>query len=273
MEYGNLYGLTCINVELTSRCNKNCHICGRRKRDKDISITQNYGDMPWELLQKISKQCIPGVMIQFHNNGEGLLYHRLGEAFDLFKFQHKSITTNGKLLVEKQAEIIGKLDTIAISVIESDPEAESQLATIKDFLTIKGSRGPLVVLRLNGDVDDSKYKELGCLITRRALHAPEGSYNYVSVTPTIPEHGLCLDLLSHLAISKDGDASVCVRFDPEKKLVLGNIKEKSLVELWNSRKRHEMIKLHKQGRRDLCDGCSQCDFYGIATSGVYNAKS
>lgn len=41
-----LNGLGTINIELTSRCNKNCWMCGRRKVDREYpELALNYGDM------------------------------------------------------------------------------------------------------------------------------------------------------------------------------------------------------------------------------------
>ncbi|MBI4620258.1 MAG: hypothetical protein HY739_08870 [Desulfobacterales bacterium] len=90
-------GLYCINLELTSRCNKNCWMCGRRKIDREYpEIAMNYGDMDLELVKKIAKQLPEGIVVQFHNNGEPLLYPRFGEAIRLFKDQIKCVDTNAK---------------------------------------------------------------------------------------------------------------------------------------------------------------------------------
>ena len=50
--------------------------------------------------------------------------------------------------------------------------------------------------------------------------------------PTVPEIGICLDFLHHMAINKDGEVSICVRFDPERFGVIGNAKETSPAEMW-----------------------------------------
>jgi hypothetical protein len=40
-----LNGLYCVHLELTSRCNKNCWMCGKRKVDRECqAIAMNYGD-------------------------------------------------------------------------------------------------------------------------------------------------------------------------------------------------------------------------------------
>ena len=58
-------GLTTVNVELTSRCNKNCWMCGRRKIDREYpEIALKYGDMDFELVKKIAKQLPAGIVVQ-----------------------------------------------------------------------------------------------------------------------------------------------------------------------------------------------------------------
>jgi MoaA/NifB/PqqE/SkfB family radical SAM enzyme len=263
----NLYGLGCINVELTSRCNKKCWICGRRKVDKEYpELAMAYGDMDFNLVRKIADQLPANIVVQFHRDGEALLYPRFGEAVSLFKKQIKNIVTNGKLIVEKADEIIGNLDTISISIFENDDEADEQLKLIKEFLKIKADKKPFTSLRLIGDVDPDKYKDLGALIIKRVLHSQMGSFNYRKKDPTIPEIGICWDFLHHLCISREGKASICVRFDPKGLGVIGDVNNQSMEEIWNCKKRMEWLEYHKEGRRDKIPLCSYCHFWGVPTS-------
>ncbi|MFA6355661.1 MAG: radical SAM/SPASM domain-containing protein [Candidatus Omnitrophota bacterium] len=268
-----LNGLACVNVELTSRCNKKCWMCGRRKVDKDYpELALKYGDMDFELVKKIAAQLPDNIVVQFHKDGEALLYPRFGEAVKLFPKQIKNIVTNGKLIVEKSDEIIGNLDTMSISVFEKDEEAEEQFKLIGEFLKIKGGRKPFTSLRLIGDVDDSRYKGFGCLIIRRVLHAKMGSFDYKKKDPTVPEIGICLDFLNHICINREGKVSICVRFDPKELGVIGNLREQSLDGIWNGPKRMEWMEYHKQGRREKIALCSYCQFWGVPTSFDYNQK-
>lgn len=266
-------GLTTANVELTSRCNKNCWMCGRRKVERDYpDLVLKYGDMDFELVRKIAKQLPDNIVVQLHNNGEPLLYPQFGKAVDLFDRQIKNIVTNGKLLVEKAEEVIGKLDTMAISVIENDPEADEQYELIKEFLRIKGDKKPFTSLRLNGEVDSSRYEKLGALIIRRVIHAQMGSFNYRRA-PTIPEIGICLDFLNHLAIKSNGQVSICVRFDPKGLGIIGDANNEALVEIWNSQQRMKWLDLHKQGKRSEIPLCSYCHFWGVPTGGEYKKQN
>lgn len=261
------HGLANVNVELTNRCNKNCWMCGRRKVEKEYpELVLNYGDMDYELVKNIADQLPPNIVVQLHNNGEGLLYPQFGEAAALFDKQIKNIVTNGKLLVQKADEIIDNLDTLAVSVFENDDEAEEQYEILKEFLSIKGNRKPFTNVRLNGDVDPSRYESLVDLKIKRVLHSPMGSFNYRR-KPTIPEIGICLDFLHHLAIDREGKVSICVRFDPKGLGVVGDANKDSLEDIWNSEKRQEWLELHKRGERKRIPLCSYCDFWGVPTAG------
>lgn len=260
----NLNGLTTINIELTSRCNKACWMCGRRKVDKEYpDLALDYGDMDFPLLQKIAPQIPQGIVVQFHRDGDALLYPQFGEAVSLFSKNIRNIVTNGKLLVEKSSEIINNLETLSISIFERDVDAEEQKELIAEFLAIKGARKPFVTLRLIGDVDQKPYEKFGQMFVRRVLHAPMGSFGYVKRTPTIPEIGICWDFLGHPCIDRKGNVSLCVRFDPKHLGILGNLHYNSLEELWNGELRTEWKNLHIKGERHKVPLCASCEYWGV----------
>ncbi len=257
-------GLSVVNCELTSRCNKSCIICGRRRIEKE---NPNFNDfynkeMDFSLVEHIASQVPAGIVVQLHNNGEPLMYSRFYEAVKLFNKQITNIVTNGKLLVEKIHTIIDNLDTLSISVFENDVEANEQFEIIKEFLELKGNRKPYTTLRLIGNVDRLKYESLGCQIITRILHSNFGSFQYTKET-TIPEVGFCIEIISHIVIDCYGNVYPCVRFDPNKYNLLGNINEQSLDNIWNCEKRKFLIKEHVLGNRKCSKLCSKCEYYGI----------
>lgn len=257
-------GLSNINIELTSRCNKvpGCPMCGRRKLERMKQT--DWGDIPFGLLSDIARQIPPGVVVQLHNNGEPMLYHLLREAVGLFKHNIVSFNTNGILLVERAKEIIGLLDTLVVSVVENDELADQQYENVLKFMELKKDAKPLVVFRLLGDVRRDlveRYKTMGIIATR-ILHDPMGSRNYEKKV-TVPEIGVCLDLLHHMAIDRHGKVSLCVRFDPAGLGVIGDANVERLEDIWNGPKRKDVIWRHLQGQRSLVPLCSTCDYWGV----------
>jgi len=241
-------------------------MCGRRQREKEKDLQQmNHGDMDFLIVKTAAFSLPVNTVVQLHNNGEPLLYEQFGKAVEQFYRQITNIVTNGKLLLEKSDEIIGNLDTMAISVFEKDGEQDEQYSIMEQFFKLKGDKKPYTIIRLNGEVDDTRYKKFNVPFARRLIHAPQGSFNYQKGTPTIPEVGICWDFLHHLAVDKDGDVSICVRYDPERLGVLGNIKDISLHNIWHGEKRQQWMEHHKCGRRDLVPLCAKCEYWGIPT--------
>ncbi len=253
-----------INIELTSRCNKNCWMCGRRKVDREYpELALDYGDMDFGLVEELSRQIPPGIVVQFHRDGDALMYPRFGEAVSLFPKNIRNIVTNGKLLVAKAGEIIDNLETLSISIFENDEEAEEQKELIAEFLSIKGIRKPYVTLRLIGEVDQTPYEKFGQRFVRRVLHNPMGSFGYVKRSPCVPEIGICWDFLQHPCINRKGDMYICVRFDPSGLGRLGNVSQQSVEEMWNGEQRRHWLALHVAGRRNEVPLCSKCEYWGV----------
>ena len=175
--------------------------------------------------------------------------------------------------------VINLLDSLTISVIENDPEADEQYNNVVEFLKLKNDWPPIMIYRLLGDPakyydKDGNYKydmnrtnrwlELPGIIARRTLHNPMGSHGYEKKV-TIPEIGICTEILNHMAINRFGEVSACVRFDPLRKGVIGNINDNTLEEIWNGEKRSKWIELHKKGLRSQIEFCSKCQYWGVPT--------
>ena len=265
MTQNNLQGLNFLNCELSSRCNKKCTCCGRRKMEHEHPEKCDWGDMPFEMVKKIANQLPEGIVVAFHSNGESTMYPQLGEALSLFQKQIRCMDTNGKLLLNKCTQLINNLDTLTISVIENDPEGDEQYEIVKDFLAAKGTLKPRMVYRLLGDVKDpQRWHDLPGMIVTRILHKPEGSFGYTKKV-TRPEIGFCLECISHLVIDRRGNCFPCVRMNPDNLNCLGNINEKSLEEIWNNPLRKKIIQMHVDGKRSEIPLCNKCDFYGCPT--------
>jgi MoaA/NifB/PqqE/SkfB family radical SAM enzyme len=109
-----LNGLSQVNIELSSRCDKSCSFCGHQ--DPKINKKLEYGDIDRVLLLSIRDQVPDGIVIQMHRDGEPLVYPYLDDALFLFRNHITSIVTNGKKLVEKAEQIIDHCDTVTVSV-------------------------------------------------------------------------------------------------------------------------------------------------------------
>ncbi len=265
-----LMGLTHMNIDICSACDKDCWYCGRREREK-IRGNQGYGLMDFDLIEKIANQTPSGLTVAFHNDGESLLHPKLGDVIKLYNARDciTYIVTNAKKLVKKADELIDNLAVMSISVIEDDEdkEVDHQVEQIREFIKLKGDRKPMITIRFVGKVPEHRYDEFNVMKVRRAIHLPKGSIGYTK-PPVIPEHGICMELLNRLAIDRYGYVSVCVRFDPEGELRIGNVKDESLIDLWNGDKRKYMLQKFIDGKRDELGYCGKkCTYWGVPNGG------
>ena len=259
-------GLAGINIELTSRCNKSCWMCGRRKLEREHPELCDWGDMELQTAAEIICDIPKGTFIQWHWNGEPLLYPHLWDVLKWCNGHYMGLDTNGKL-INNQKDALAFLSSVTISVIESDPEQGAQFSKMATFLTYP--KRPKVVFRVLGEIQPHRMEILeswkkqypNVEIAKRVLHNPDGSFDYEKPV-TKPETGLCLEMLHKLAIDRYGDVFPCVRFDPHKVNRLGNVKD-GLVMLWEGEKRKEWIQHHINGRRDLVPLCKDCHFWGV----------
>lgn len=259
-----LNGLSQINIELSSRCDKNCSFCGHQ--DPSVNQALTYGDMDFGLLRKIRDQLPTGIVVQFHRDGEPLMYHALGLALELFDDFITSLVTNGKQLLKKYDEIVDNCTTVTVSAFHGDPEGPAQLEILREFLARKGTGAPMVNVKLVGGMELPGYRELGIPILTRPLHVPEGDIRYAHRDPTIPEVGVCLDFLSHPSVDWRGGLYICNRLDPTKAGYLGDLNRTRLDTLWNGPDRRPWLEAHKRGHREEASPlCHDCKFWGVPT--------
>ena len=256
-----LNGLSQINIELSSKCDKSCSFCGHQ--NVDINKQLEYGDIDLGLLSNISYQLPPEIVVQFHRDGEPLVFHAVGLALRLFRRNITSIVTNGKKLVEKAIHIVGNCDTVTVSAFHGDPDGPEQLEILKEFLRIKGKSRPQVIVKIIGDYPGHPFGDLGVPVIHRLIHNPDGNKHYAHRNPTVPEIGICLDFLSHPSIDWQGNFYICNRLDSDRKGLLGNLNESTIDELWNGELRKSWFSEHRIGRRDLVSACKNCKFWGV----------
>ena len=263
-----LVGLSQINIELTQACDKHnlCPFCAHQ--DPAIHFAAAYKPMPFDLLEKIAAQIPVGVVVQYHRDGEPTAYRRLGDALRLFKDHITSLVTHGENLVKRADDIINNCTSLTVSMFKGDPDGALQYDIVQRFLQLKGDRKPMVNIKVVGELPiDRDVYSLGVPVIRRVLHNPDGNYHYAKRNPTVPEHGICLDFLSHPSVDWQGRLFICNRLDPENRGLLGDLKEQTLDELWNSPKRLEWLEAHKRGRRDQASPlCKDCLYFGVPTS-------
>lgn len=262
-----LSGLSQLNIELSSRCDKEtiCGVCGHQDRKTNPNL--KFGDMDFALLERIYQQVPSAIIISLHRDGDPLVYPKLREALYLMRDSLTSIVTHGETLAARADDIIDSCTTVTVSVIPNDKDREIQLESIRGFLAKKGALRPQVQLKFVGIIKEAEeYEALGIPIINRALHSKKGNWNYARVEPPVPEIRVCLDFLGRPTVDWRGRVFVCNRLDTSDAGLIGDLNTQSLDEIWNGPKRMAMLKAHMAGRRDLANKlCASCEYWGIPT--------
>lgn len=267
-----LSGLAQINIELTSRCDKHtlCSFCGHQ--DPAVHPALKFGEMSASLWHKLASDLRPlahGLVVQFHRDGDPLAYRCIQEVLDYFWANIRSIVTHGERLAERADQLIQHCESVTVSIFRGDPDRDIQLAALREFLKLKGDKLPRVFLKVVGDMSDdelAEYTQLQVPIMRRLIHLPSGNSRYAHRVPTMPEHGLCLDLLHHPSVAWDGRVFLCNRLSTDDAGLIGNLNEESLDSIWNGKLRADYIQKHIEGRRAEVPACKDCLYYGVPSA-------
>jgi radical SAM protein with 4Fe4S-binding SPASM domain len=216
-------------------------------------------------LKPLGKQLV----WQAHKDGDPVDAENLRQALVCFDAHIRSLVTHGCSLVEQAETIITHCEAVCVSIFRGDPDRALQLTALRGFLDAKGDKLPRVYLKVVGDMTDDElrpYLDLSLPVLRRAIHTPSGNAHYAHRLPTVPEHGLCLDLLHHPSIAWDGRVFVCNRLDTKDLGLIGNLHEESLDAIWNGKRRADYIQKHIEGRRAEVPPCKDCQYYGVPSA-------
>jgi radical SAM protein with 4Fe4S-binding SPASM domain len=225
--------------------------------------------MSLDLMGKLSHELAPlgkSLVVQAHRDGDPLDAPNLGYFVRTFSRHILSLVTHGETLLDHAEHLIGLVECVTVSIFRGDPDRELQLDSLTRFLKVKGDRLPRDYIKLVGGMDDGDfqpYAMLGVPVLSRRLHLPESNRRYTGGLPPLPEHGLCLDLLSHPSVAWDGRVYLCNRLDSTDAGLIGNLSTQSLDAIWNGPERQRVLDAHIAGRRNEIPACASCVYYGI----------
>jgi len=279
-------------LDLTSHCNLRCVMCPNKKLEKE-----DKGYMDFELFKKIIDEASSFIFdVNLNHRGESLLYPDLTKAIEYVKNHNlfARLHTNGTLLDEKLSLSIIELglDRLSFSFdgytkenyekIRIKGNFDKILENIVRFLEIKKTlkkKKPITAI----EVIDFNPEE-----TRKNKKAKKEFLNHFKGLPLdelvikefhnwageidVKKKGyvrtICAFPWNALIIFWNGDVLPCTQ-DFFGCYVLGNVRQSTLKEIWNSEKMVFMRK--KLAEKDVADlpQCSHCDrlwmknFFGI----------
>lgn len=263
-----------LAIEPTNACNLSCVFCARHL----VSYYKEFGFMDFDMYKKIIDEGVQKGLrsVKLIRGGEGLLHPRFA---DMIKYAREKgivdimFNTNAMLMTsEKAIEIINaKPDLVIFSVDSPEKESFERLRrgaifeqveeNVKNFISLKNKIYPKMITRAHMVYTNETEHLIGRHIIRWQDIADE-----VTVTPPMNycekihnKKFRCRTPFRRLEITWNGNVYACdADFDPHGKLFLGNIKEKSIYELWHSEKMKFLRDaFRKESPRDM-DPCKYC---------------
>jgi len=246
-----------IEFNLSGLCNRNCVFCPRG----DPTIYPNVNEhLPIELYEKVTKELeeidYEG-MILFSAFSEPLLYKQLEAIIEMSKrycpkVRIESVTDGDFVTPAKLNSLFDAgLDSLLISMYDG-PEQLKKFQAMRDAVGLNEEQ---VILRKRWLPPEEHY---GITLSNRAgmIEIPETGVGMLNEPLTRP----CFYPFYQVLIDYDGAVLLCPH-DWGKKLIVGNVKNDSLVNLWNSRTiRRVRLNLAKSDRN--FPPCRDCDVDG-----------
>ncbi|MDR2440920.1 MAG: radical SAM protein [Planctomycetaceae bacterium] len=275
-----------IVIGTNSNCNLRCVMCPFRKFHKQERIL-----LDSKLLQKIANECamyeIPSLAIG--TTGECLLHPDICEILSLFSKSKTGlldffIITNGTQLTEKISRHIVKegLDRISISIDAATPDTYHTIRggnliqlekNIEQFLKIRQeANSPTPILRvtflkqqINAHEQDlflEKWIDKADLIAISddvIIHPPISEvHNYSHIKPFCcyePWQRLIIDHFGNIYPCCGGGAALCEE-SLQEYLLLGNIRNMTIVDAWNGTKIRTLRQSFENGKNwPICQWC------------------
>ncbi len=285
------YTIKWINYEFCSSCNLRCKWCSLDHKKKPMFITNEI--LTSSLDNIIQDEGFDIERIDLHNAGETLLHPKLSELLGILaskkkEFKNKPtihLLTNGTLLNEEKTKIIlasNALDELRVSIdggtrqyyneIRIGADWDKVKERISNFITFNKKKIKIGVIcmvpqekPLTTDWMERDFKELFSKMDSVDLRHPHNwdgakDLNLFKSSDWKEENKLCKFLLKNLVILPNGDVTVCCA-DLNSRGVVGNLRNKTLTEIFFSESRLKMIDLYNKGRKSEIELCKNCTGY------------
>lgn len=203
-------------LELTNLCNFNCGYCQRQSKDAKRIL----GFFDVELLDVMGARgdFKNTLYIEVQQNGEPTLHPQFQKCIEILKrfVPYVGMSTNGRFTREKEKGV-SLLDCITISVHPQTKDEDVERV-------LRCSRGKV---RLQSLDNQWHYVHKGLFEGRVFID----NYDIRDFGHNYGEKNFCIDVHTSVTIQHDGDVVPCCNC-VGKQRVLGNIKKKSLQDIW-----------------------------------------
>lgn len=275
-----------IDIEITNACNLDCIMCNRQLMKRAVGfmdLTTFHA-----IVEQTSEFTKPRGM-RFVRQGEPTLHKGLPS---MIRYAHARgiltfVSTNGLLLDEAKvgALLTSGLDEIRFSMQGTDAQEYARMRNadaydqfeqaIRLFRKRRDAQSFTTVISLSTSVTDEPQEVIDAFLAYwkhivDRVCVDKTTFSRLEDLPVARQHlkrqtfqrayKPCTEVMTKLSVNWNGDVSACCK-DYNGELILGNVKEKTLLEIWRSAKLNALRetvgeKLH-HARIPLCKDCYQ----------------
>ena len=261
--------ITSLIIEPTNTCNLRCTFCFVTD-----GMTRDGGFMDFDLFKKIIDDCTDLEHLCMHNWGEPLLHKDIFRMIEYAKnkgVNYVVMNTNGTLLTDKMIDRIinSKLDIIRFSIDGSAEtfkrvrgvELENIEKNIKKLKIIKEKKRPELKMGVVFTVEEDTEGD-----AEEYINHWKKIVDHVRLQPkliTSPRTEVCPEPFGKdygkLVVLWDGRVIPCC-VDYNANLMIGNIQNDTIPNLWKSEKLNILREQHLKGEfPDTCANCNECE--------------
>ncbi len=293
-----------IALELSSDCNSNCFMCPRKDMTRPTGKMEL--PLFKKIIDELSKNKVLLRKIFLYWMGEPLLNTNFDKMITYTRQKNVAemivMATNAIALNKEKAErlIDSQLDELFISLDAVRPDTYARirgnvatLATVErnilNLVEMKKQRGaalPYIVLKIlkndsnEGEINEFK-KKWEKIVDEVYIEEDLNTWNginetvnenikkdthYNEDTKRVSKRFPCDRLWYLMAISHDGQVTPCT-VDWNGLGFIGDVKKKTLFEIWNSDKLVEMRRKHLDGEYDNLSMCRSCQRWVLRNMG------
>lgn len=265
-----------LQMETMVTCNAKCPFCPQHDIDRGPNR------MPDDLWKKIIDDTRGlGITYRPFLQNEPFVDKRMPE---IMRYIRKDPTakiefnTNGSLMTEKlNAEILDiGIDIIRFSIDGFSEEVYAPSRVGLNYENVKARTTRFLEMWREGGYDEDCYTEVRMIDMPENRHEHEAYREYweprcseVLITDlytwpwqgqTEPARKPCWKMSDAMYFYSDGRASLCC-WDTVERGVIGDAKDASVLDIWNSAQYEAVRVLLNDGRREMIHLCSKCDAY------------
>ncbi|HUU00031.1 MAG TPA: radical SAM/SPASM domain-containing protein [Myxococcota bacterium] len=272
-----------VAIETTNRCNARCSFCPNNALQRDRST------MDSELFEKIVTDCAEFELpaIEPFLQGEPFVDKHIFDRLELLRSRlprtKLRLYSNGAALVPSKIDRLRGfgVDHLYISLNTIVPERYSRIVGLPFERTMEnlcyladrkaGKVARSVSVRLTMTEETTWMEKLRFLdLCRRLGVRPMlvGLFNYKGdIHSDLPVPGFPCEHITRLDIMVDGRTTLCC-MDQEGEFGWGSVRDKSVLEVYNSDQARRVRALHREGRRAEYDPCNRCNLFWSDLNGV-----